>query len=438
MDYTAILSRFKITALNEMQQAALEAIPKADDVLIISPTGSGKTLAYLLPALQLLKPDVQGVQVMIVVPSRELALQIEQVFKQMNSGYKINCCYGGHSVRIEKNNLSHPPAVLVGTPGRILYHLQNENVTTAATHSIILDEFDKSLEGGFHDEMSDIITRLPGLQKRILTSATELTEIPAFVGISQKVTLDFCSQYQEQKQTLAVKAVHIPDGMDKVEGLMLLIGSLGAKSKIVFCNHRDAVRRISLQLDRLKVTHGIYHGEMDQIEREKALIKLRNGSTTLLITTDLASRGLDIPEIESVIHYQLPPTPDIMIHRNGRTARMNAEGTAYLLLESKDHLPRFLESEPDVYPLPDSFTRPEPSRWQTIYFAAGKKDKINRTDIVGMLLQKGGLQKDELGKIEVLDNAAYAAVRSDKIRKTLDLIKNEKIKNRKIKFELST
>jgi superfamily II DNA/RNA helicase len=438
MDYTDILSRFNITALNDMQQAALEAIPQANDVLIISPTGSGKTLAYLLPALQLLKPDVQGVQLLIVVPSRELALQIEQVFKQMGTNYKINCCYGGHSIRIEKNNLSHPPAVLVGTPGRIGYHLRNENVIVKQSPYIILDEFDKSLEGGFQEEMSYIITRLPSLQKRILTSATELTEIPAFVGIRNKVTLDFRAKYQEQKQTLTIKAVHIPEDMDKIEGLMLLIGSLGAKSKIVFCNHRDVVRRISLQLDRLKVAHGIYHGEMDQIEREKALIKLRNGSTTLLITTDLASRGLDIPEIESVIHYQLPPTPDIMTHRNGRTARMHAEGTAYLLLESKDHLPRFLESEPDDYPLPNSFTRPEPSQWQTLYFAAGKKDKINRTDIVGMLLQKGGLQKDELGKIEVMDNAAYAAVKSDKIRKTLELIKDEKIKNRKIKFELST
>ena len=438
MDYTDILPRFKITSLNDMQQAAMEAIPKANDVVIISPTGSGKTLAYLLPALQLLKPEVPGVQLLIVVPSRELALQIEQVLKQMGTGYKINCCYGGHSIRIEKNNLSHPPAVLVGTPGRIGYHLRNENVIVKQSQTLILDEFDKSLEGGFQEEMSYIITRLPSLQKRILTSATVLTEIPSFVGIRNKVTLDYRAQYHEQKSALEIKAVHIPEGVDKVEGLMLLIGALGAKSKIVFCNHRDAVRRISLQLDRLNVAHGIYHGEMDQMEREKALIKLRNGSTTLLITTDLASRGLDIPEIESVIHYQLPPTADIMTHRNGRTARMHADGTAYLLLESKDHLPHFLEAEPEEFKLPHSFTRPEPSQWQTLYIAAGKKDRINRTDIVGMLLQKGGLKKDELGKIEVMDNAAYAAVRTDKIKKTLSLISNEKIKNKKIKFEISS
>ena len=438
MDYTNILSRFKIESLNEMQKAAMETIPQPNDVIIISPTGSGKTLAFLLPALQLLNPNVDGVQLLIVVPSRELALQIEQVFKQMGTGFKINCCYGGHSIRIEKNNLSHPPAVIVGTPGRIGYHLRNENVIVKQTQNIILDEFDKSLEGGFQEEMSYIITRLPSLQKRILTSATVLTEMPIFVGLKKTVTLDFRAQYNEQKSNLEIKAVHIPEDVDKVEGLMMLIGALGPQSKIVFCNHRDAVRRISLQLDRLHVAHGIYHGELDQIEREKALIKLRNGSTTLLITTDLASRGLDIPEIETIIHYQLPPTADIMTHRNGRTARMNAGGTAYLLLESKDHLPYFLEQEPAVLPLPDEFTQPAPSQWQTLYIAAGKKDKINKTDIVGLLLQKGGLEKDELGKIEVMDNAAYAAVKSDKINKSLGLISNEKIKNRKIKFEISS
>jgi ATP-independent RNA helicase DbpA len=438
MDYTDILARFKIESLNEMQQAALEAIPRFSSVVIISPTGSGKTLGFLLPALQLLKPDVAGVQLLIVVPSRELAIQIEGVFKQMGTGYKINCCYGGHSVRIEKNNLSHPPAVLVGTPGRIAYHLRNENVIVKQTQSLILDEFDKSLEGGFEEEMSYIITRLPSLKNRVLTSATVLSEVPEFVGLKQPKTLDYSAQSQEQKAALQIKAVHIPDGTDKIEGLMLLIGALGGESKIVFCNHREAVRRISLQLTNYGVAHGIYHGELDQMEREKALVKLRNGSTTLLITTDLASRGLDIPEIESIIHYQLPPTPDIMIHRNGRTARMHATGTAYLMLEEKDHLPRFLEEKPEDFELPTVFRKPPASQWQTLYIAAGKKSKVNKTDIVGLLLQKGGLQKDELGKIEVMDNAAYAGVKADKIKKTLSLISNEKIKNKKVKFEISS
>jgi len=437
MNYAHILSNFKIEALNEMQQAAMDAIPKPTDVILLSPTGSGKTLGFLLPILQLLEADRMGVQVLILVPSRELAIQIEQVFKQMSTSYKINCCYGGHAVRVEKNNLLHAPAVLVGTPGRIAYHIRNGNVSVDRTHTLILDEFDKSLEFGFQEEMAYIIQQLKGLQKRILTSATALKDIPNFVGLRKKVELDYTNHEKQEKPSLSIKSVRVV-GDDKLEALLLLIGKLGTQSKIVFCNHRDAVNRISEQLTKLRIAHGVYHGGLEQIDREKMLIKFRNGSTKMLITTDLAARGLDIPEIEAVIHYQLPTTEDIMTHRNGRTARMHALGTAYLLLDEGDYLPRFLTVTPEEETLPATFTPPPPSEWKTLYIAAGKKDKINKMDIVGMLLQKGGLQKDELGKIEVLDFSAYAAVKSDKIDKTLAIIKNEKIKNRKIKFEISS
>ena len=437
MDYSRILSLFKIEALNEMQTAMVEAVPHPNDVVLISPTGSGKTLAFLLPALQLLQKDKAGVQIVIIVPSRELAIQIEQVFKQMATGYKINCCYGGHSTRIEKNNLSVPPAVLLGTPGRIAFHIRNENITLHGVHTLILDEFDKSLEGGFEDDISYITTHMSGLEKRILTSATKLDAIPRFVGLRKTVTLDFTAQFKEQKANLELREVNIPEGMSKVDGLVLLIGKLGSQSKIVFCNHRDAVKRISTNLTRLGVAHGVYHGEMEQIDREKTLIKVRNGSIDLLITTDLASRGLDIPEIESIIHYQLPTTAEVMTHRNGRTARMHASGTAYLLLEEKDHLPYFVEGDVSEEHLPETFTAPPAPKWKTLYIAAGKKDKVNKTDIVGLLLQKGGLAKEELGRIEVLDNAAYAAISSHKIGKTMELIKNEKIKNKKVKFEIA-
>lgn len=437
MNYSEILSRFKIDTLNEMQLATLDAVEKSDDVVLISPTGSGKTLAFLLPILKLLNKEKKGVQVLVLVPTRELAMQIEQVFKQMQTGYKINCCYGGHAIRIEKNNLKHPPAVLVGTPGRIAYHIRDHNVEVNEISTLILDEFDKSLDAGFQEEMYSIILRLNNLQKRILTSATPLDEIPDFVGLKKPKALDFTASYKQKKTALQIKSVRIV-GMDKLEGLLLLIGKLGAESKIVFCNHRDAVKRINLQLSKLNISHGVYHGEMEQIDREKALIKLRNGSTNLLITTDLASRGLDIPEIQNIIHYQLPVTEDGMIHRNGRTARMHSSGTAYLLLEEKDYLPPFLESEPEEEALPEKFVLPPPVEWKTLYIAAGKKDNINKMDIVGMLLQKGGLQKEELGRIEVMDHAAYAAVKSNKIEKTLATIRNEKIKNKKMKFDISS
>ncbi len=437
MNFSSILSHFNITELNEMQKAAIDSIQKQNDIVLIAPTGSGKTLAYLLPILQLLDSEKEGVQVLILVPTRELAIQIEKVFKQMSTPYKINSCYGGHAVGVEENNLAHPPAVLVGTPGRISHHLRKNNLRTELIQTLILDEFDKSLEMGFKVEMEDIIRSCKNIHKRILISATTLKEIPDFVGMGNKKVLNYTTDHHQLKSSLIVKAVRVGSD-DKLEALMLLLGGINARSAIVFCNHRDAVNRISEQLEIHKVAHGFYHGGLEQIDREKTLIKLRNGSINLLITTDLAARGLDIPEIDAVIHYQFPATEDVMIHRNGRTARMNGVGTSYFLLDKDDHLPVFLDQTPEEMELPKKLILPKAAEWKTLYIGAGKKDKINKMDIVGMLLQKGQLQKDELGKIEVLDHSAYAAVKASKIVKTLQLVKEEKIKNKKVKMEISS
>lgn len=436
MNQAAILKHFNITELNEMQKAMLDAVDVHNDLILISPTGSGKTLGFLLPVLRLLKAEITGVQVLIIVPSRELALQIEQVFKQMKTLFKINCCYGGHSVRIEENNLLETPAVLVGTPGRIAHHLRKQTLDLSNTSCLVLDEFDKSLEFGFQDEMEFIIQKCRNLNKRILTSATEIKEVPDFVGLKTPEKIQFSKQSIEQSSTLHLKYVRV-EGDDKLEGLMLLLGKLNSKPTIVFCNHRDAVNRISMQLDDYKIDHSIYHGALEQIDREKSLIKLRNGSVTLLISTDLASRGLDIPEIEYVIHYQLPTTKDALVHRNGRTARMKANGTVYFLLDADDYLPDFLDEKPEEDVLPQKLILPKPSIWKTLFIGAGKKDKVNKIDIVGMLIQKGKLQKEDLGKIEVLDKSAFVAVNSSKIQSVLKLIKEEKIKGQKVKIAIS-
>jgi superfamily II DNA/RNA helicase len=437
MNLAPILANFNITELNPMQTATIEAVGQDPDVVLISPTGSGKTLAFLLPILSKLNDARNDVQVLVIVPTRELAQQIEQVFKQMGSTFKINSCYGGHSVQIERNNLLEPPAVLVGTPGRIAHHIRKKTLHLTATEVLILDEFDKSLEAGFHEEMSYIIKSMKRLQKRVLTSATHLKDIPAFVGIKEITELNFTGEEKQITTKLNVKAVRV-SGDDKLEALMLLIGHIGAQSTIVFCNHRDAVNRISEQLSRLKIEHGFYHGGLEQINREKTLIKLRNGSINLLISTDLAARGLDIPEIDAVIHYQLPTTEDAMIHRNGRTARMHANGTAYFLLDENDFLPPFLEITRDEELLPKVMKPPPISEWKTLYISAGKKDKVNKMDIVGMLIQKGGLKKEELGKIEVLDHSAYVAIKRHKITQVLKQVGEERIKNKKVKMEIST
>jgi len=226
------LKKLNITALNQMQEAALKAVKSGHDVLLIAPTGSGKTLAFLLPLLAKLKPDVKGVQALVLVPSRELALQIEQVFRQMGTPFKVNCCYGGHAVRVEKNNLAHPPAVLIGTPGRIAYHLEHQNFDESFVENLILDEFDKSLEFGFESDMSYIIGKLLSLKQRILTSATKMEEIPEFVKLKNALDIDF-SQNLQSKPNLKLKKVTAP-AADKLEVLFKLLTKIGGKNTLVF------------------------------------------------------------------------------------------------------------------------------------------------------------------------------------------------------------
>ena len=427
------LENLKITALNQMQNAAISAAKKGD-VILLSPTGSGKTLGFLLPLLDLIKTDVPTVQVLILVPSRELALQIEQVFKAMGTGFKVNCCYGGHPVKIERNSLSQPPAVLIGTPGRIGHHLRRESFSTETIHTLVLDEFDKSLEFGFQEDMTYIVRQLDHLKKRILTSATKMKEIPAFTGINHPTEVDFLDNAANAPD-LNLKAVISP-AADKLDTLFSLICKIGDKATLVFCNHREAVDRISELLWDRGIVHDVFHGGMEQEDRERALLKFRNGSHRLLITTDLASRGLDIPEIEYVVHYQLPHNEEAFTHRNGRTARMNASGTAYLILTADEKL-AYVKQNPEIEVLPANLPVPRPTPWATLYIAAGKKDKINKVDIVGLLLQKGELAKEDLGLIEVLDHSSYAAVKRNRIERTVQLIKAEKIKNKKVKIEIS-
>jgi superfamily II DNA/RNA helicase len=429
-----ILKALKIEALNEMQRESLEANRESNDVVLLSPTGSGKTLAFLLPVVMQLREEVTGVQALIIAPSRELALQIETVSRAMSSGFKISCCYGGHPFSVERKSLQPPPSILIGTPGRLADHLRRGTIHTATIHTLVLDEFDKALELGFKDDMSFIISQLRKLRKRILTSATGIEEIPEFTGISEPRFVNHLHKGKEIK--LKQKYVQAK-GTDKLDALYALVCKTGGKPTLVFCNHRDAVERISLLLKGRGLPHGIFHGGLEQDERERELIKFRNGSHRLLITTDLAARGLDIPEIEYIIHYQLPATPEVFTHRNGRTARMNAAGTSYLLLSKEEYIPPFIETKSEREELPATPVPPPRPEWVTLYIGAGKKDKVNKMDVVGTLLQKGNLSKDELGLIEVKDFSCYVAVKRNRIEELVRSLRNEKIKNKKIKMEIA-
>ena len=430
-----ILSNFAITSLNPMQESAVEAIRENKDVFLLAPTGSGKTLGFLLPVLEGLDKSVPGVQCLIIGPSRELCIQIEQVWKKMSTGFKVNCCYGGHSMAIEVQNLKTPPAVLIGTPGRLSDHMKRKNFQWDNINVLILDEFDKSLSLGFHDEMSYIVGKLKKLQKRVLVSATDSIEPPEFIKLKNPKVLDFTTGEEENK-ALHIKML-LSEAKDKVDGLFNLLCYLGNESTLIFCNHREAAERVSELLKEKGIDNAFFHGGMEQIDRERTLIQFRNGSINFLVTTDLASRGLDIPEVMNVIHYHLPSTEETYTHRNGRTARMHAEGTVYLILFKEEVLPKYLPEPPEEVVLPDKLKLPAQPKWITLYISAGKKDKINKVDVVGFFCNKGKLAKEEIGMIEIKDQMSFVAVKRGKESNLLKLVSNEKIKNRKVKIEVA-
>jgi ATP-dependent RNA helicase DeaD len=431
-----ILLNLGIENLNEMQVAAQETILSDNNILLLSPTGSGKTLAFLLPIFEMLKPEILSVQCLILVPSRELGLQIEQVWKKMGSEYKVNVCYGGHSIDTEIKNLSNPPAVLIGTPGRIADHIDRGTFRLDKIETLILDEFDKSLQLGFHEQMSFIIGKLSKLNKRVLVSATSDIEIPKYTRVINPTILDFIPNEEEEKSNLAIKMVVSKD-KDKLGSLFNLLCSLKSQSAIVFCNHRDAAERISDALNEKGIYATYYHGGMDQDERERSLIQFRNGSMSYLITTDLAARGLDIPEMKYVIHYHLPLKEDEFTHRNGRTARMLASGTAYIIAHESEKKLDYIHYGMAVHTVDSNVSLPKPPEFQTIYISGGKKNKLNKIDVVGFFSQKGKLEKGDLGLIEVKDFISFAAVKFNKVKDLLHNIKDEKMKGKKFKIEVA-
>ncbi len=436
--FAAQLSRLGIPALNDMQEAAVRAIQTHANVVLLAPTGSGKTLAFLLPILEQMSPDVPGVQCLILSPTRELAIQIERVWQKMATGFKVNTCYGGHSMQTETQNLSQPPALLIGTPGRILEHINRKTFSLEKIRVLVLDEFDKSLSMGFQEQMAGIIEGLKGLEKRILASATDKQHIPQFTGITHPKVLNFYKVPEKSTDGLVVKRV-VSAKPDKDEALLNLLCFLGNDPTLIFCNQRDTTDKVRDYLSGMGISCAGFHGGMEQMDRERTLVQFRNGSTVFLVASDLAARGLDIPEVKNVVHYEAPMKHNDFLHRNGRTARMHADGTAWLLLGKGEPLPAYLTEEPPpLFDVPLSDTLPASASWLTLYISGGKKDKISKMDIVGFLSKKGGLQQDDIGKIEVLDHMSFAAVKKELAAGVLQRIQGEKMKGKRYKIVVTS
>ena len=405
--------KFGITGLNPMQRRMLEASSEKRDIILLSPTGSGKTIAFALPVLKQLKPSSGRVQCVVIAPSRELVLQIAGVMRTLARGYKVSALYGGHNVEDEVNTLKVSPDIIVATPGRLLDHIRRRNIDVLPVRIVVLDEFDKSLELGFEDDMSKVLAKMKNVSRYFLTSATQADTLPEFLKLDNPLEINFLEGTESVRERMRVRSVKSSKA-DKLEALHDLLCSITAEGKtrrtIVFVNHRESAERVYDYLRKQKVDCVLYHGQLDQMDRESAIAMFNNGSRPILVATDLAARGLDIEGVENVIHYHQPLTSEIYTHRNGRTARVSSTGDIYLLVGPDERLKEFVEPD-DEYEIDEGNRRGKiRSGLETLYISAGKKEKLSKGDILGYLTKECGLSGQEIGKIDVYDHYSLVAV----------------------------
>jgi len=425
-----ILKKLGIEKLNSMQEDTFKTIKTKPETILLSPTGTGKTLAFLLPIISELNSTINQIQVLILVPSRELAIQIEQVIREMGSGYKANAVYGGRSGAKDRIDLKHPPAILIGTPGRISDHIKKESISIRNIKTLILDEFDKSLEVGFEKEMKEIIGTLTSVTKKILTSATQKVKIPPFVELKNPKRLN----YLKNETTNTKQQLVIASNENKFDSLEKLLGHISDGNGIIFCNLRASIQSVSNFLSTKKINHSCFSGDMEQIDRERALLKFRNKTSNILVATDLAARGIDVPEMNFIIHYELPMRKDELIHRNGRTGRMNSNGIAYILKWKNEELPEFIEDIEEIKI--NSKKNIKNSSWKTIHISGGRKDKISKGDIAGLFFKQGNLKKEELGIIELKQDCAYVSVSTSNIQELINKLNNSRLKKKKVRISI--
>lgn len=419
-----------IKELNSMQKRTIES--DARNLVLIAPTGSGKTIAFGGRLLRALRRPGSGVGAVVIAPSRELVMQISSVLRQLSKGYKTVALYGGHSMADEINSLQPLPDIIVATPGRFLDHLQRGNISVGCLPMFVLDEYDKSLQLGFEGEMKRIASRVNVREKVTLTSATMLPSLPEYLRISDAEIIDETSS-DGADGTLEV--VHVESfSRDKLDSLSSLLRTFTPEARtIVFVNHRESAERVAQRLKRDGFSVVLYHGALDQLQRQMAIDLFANGTAPIMVATDLAARGLDIPEVENVVHYHLPVDVQAWTHRNGRTARQKASGTAFVLTSEADTIPDYMEWERDYQP-PLSENNPARVALTTIYFSAGKKEKISRGDIVGFIIANSDIKASQIGKIAVHDHYSVCAVPVAGISAVVARLNSARLKGKKVKI----
>jgi len=423
--------------LSSMQLEVGATLRKGASLTLLAPTGSGKTLAFLIPLAEMLAARSED-KAVVLCPTRELARQNLEVWRSLYSGISASCLHGGRPVAEEASALrTGTTRMIFATPGRLADHLKRKNLQEPQVRILVIDEFDKCLELNFQKEMQYIVRQLRHVEQRVLVSATALHDLPDFIQTEGKKTfvqMDYLPTNEAHSARISQKVLRC-SAAEKTTELLRLVSSLNGAPAIVFVTRREDVETLTEHLSQEQFAAVSYHGRLEQARRERNLFRFRAKCANILVTTDLAARGLDILQVRHVIHYHLPVIAEAYIHRTGRTARWTESGTTWLFLEGSEPLPDYAEKASETS-IGCASILPVPPVWKALYIGRGKKAKLSKGDIVGWLCKKGGAVPADIGSIEIMPTASYVALKADKIEQILQRCKGEKIKGLRTIIEI--
>ncbi len=432
-------------AMTPVQEAALPPMLGGKDVIVRAKTGSGKTAAFGIALLQAINPRFFGAQALVLCPTRELADQVASEIRRLASrmpNLKVVTLCGGKPFGPQRDSLQHGAHVVVGTPGRILDHLEKHTLNLEGLSCLVLDEADRMLDMGFSAAMKSIVAKTPKKRQTLLFSATYPEDIQAISRSVQRnptsITVDSAPAHEDS--TIEQLFIEVQPH-EKRTALLAVFEHYQPENALVFCNTRKQCAEVAAFLGAYDITAMALHGDLDQRQRDQVMIQFANGSCPVLVATDVAARGLDIKSLALVLNYEVPRDAEVFVHRVGRTGRAGETGKA-LSLVTPAEAPRLraieaYQGRPCVFDVVESLDRDANyslrSHWVTVQFDAGRKQKIRPGDVLGVLTGDAGLAGNQVGKINIQDNASYVAIERDALRQAMNYLKNGKLKGRSVR-----
>ncbi|MDQ7989121.1 MAG: ATP-dependent RNA helicase DbpA [Candidatus Dactylopiibacterium sp.] len=439
----AVLEQLEYHRMTPIQAAALPPALAGRDLIAQARTGSGKTAAFALPLLARLKPRHFVVQALVLCPTRELAEQVAQEIRRLaraQENIKVLALCGGSPIRAQTDSLAHGAHVVVGTPGRLMDHLQRGSLQLDALTTLVLDEADRMLDMGFHDDIAWIAEHCPAWRQTLLFSATYPEGIAALAA-----------RFLREPEQVRLADTHAPGQIrqrfylvepgTQLDAAAHLLRHVRPTRALAFCNTRAQCRALAERLQAAGFEALTLHGELEQRERDEVLIRFSNGSANVLVATDVAARGLDIAELDCVLNAELSPDAEVHTHRVGRTGRADAEGVALSLVTPAqrrrvDDIARTAAIEPewhDLAALDADAPAPLPPAMATLLILAGKRDKLRPGDVLGALTADAGFTREQIGRINVTDAVTYVAVAREIAGEALRRLGRGRIKGRSLR-----